>query len=148
MGQAHLVSKTGPIYNQIKNNTIYSMIFWGLPGVGKTTLARIISNSVGANFVEITPTSSGVADIKKTVSNAKNLLNINKKTILFVDEIHRFSKSQQDYLLQHIEDGTITLIGATTENPSFELIAPLVSRTTVYVFNHLFKRKRLIITIK
>ena len=86
--------------------------------------------------------------LKKTVSNEKNLLNINKKTILFVDEIHRFSKSQQDYLLQHIEDGTITLIGATTENPSFELIAPLVSRTTVYVFNTLNEKDLLLLLNK
>ena len=137
VGQEHLVGKDGPIYKLIKNKNVYSMIFWGPPGVGKTTLARIISSSLNANFVEITPTSSGVNDIKKIVSEAKNLLNTNKKTILFVDEIHRFSKSQQDYLLQHVENGTVVLIGATTENPSFEIISPLLSRCTVYVFKNL-----------
>lgn len=134
VGQSHLVSIDGPIYKQLQNKSIYSMIFWGPAGVGKTTLARIISKTLDANFVEITPTSAGVKDIKQIVLEAKGLFNKGKKTILFVDEIHRFSKSQQDYLLKHVEDGTIILIGATTENPSFEIISPLLSRSTVYVF--------------
>ena len=134
--QEHLVGKEGPIRKAIENNTIYSMIFWGTPGCGKTTLARIIAKELNASFIEISPTTSGVKDIKQAVEHAKSLFFGEKtRTILFVDEIHRFNKAQQDYLLPHVENGTLILIGATTENPSFSIVSPLLSRTRVYKFS-------------
>ena len=134
--QQHLIGPNGPIKKAIDNNTIYSMIFWGTPGCGKTTLARILANELKASFIEISPTTAGVKDIKQAVeaSNAK-FFGQKDRTILFVDEIHRFNKAQQDYLLPHVENGTLILIGATTENPSFSVVAPLLSRTRVYKFN-------------
>jgi len=138
--QEHLVGENGPIKKAIENNTIYSMIFWGTPGCGKTTLARIIAKELDASFIEISPTTSGVKDIKQAVEQAKALFFGEKsRTILFVDEIHRFNKAQQDYLLPHVEAGTLTLIGATTENPSFSIVSPLLSRTRVYKFNPISK---------
>ncbi len=138
--QEHLVGENGPIKKLLQNHTINSMIFWGPPGCGKTTLARLIANELNANFVEISPTTAGVKDIKETVENAKQRFFGQKDTtILFVDEIHRFNKAQQDYLLPHVENGTIILIGATTENPSFEVVSPLLSRTRVYKFNPITK---------
>ncbi len=138
--QEHLVGENGPIKKLLQNNTINSMIFWGPPGCGKTTLARIIANELDANFIEISPTTAGVKDIKAAVENAnQKFFGQKDQTLLFVDEIHRFNKAQQDYLLPHVEKGTITLIGATTENPSFEVISPLLSRTRVYKFNPITK---------
>jgi putative ATPase len=135
VGQEHLVGSEGPIKKALRNNSVYSMIFWGPPGTGKTTLARIISRELKANFIEISPTTAGVKDIKAAVENAKkDFFGEKILTILFVDEIHRFNKAQQDYLLPHVENGTIILIGATTENPSFEIVSPLLSRTRVYTF--------------
>ncbi|HSX39252.1 MAG TPA: replication-associated recombination protein A [Candidatus Saccharimonadales bacterium] len=135
VGQEHLVGENSPIKKLLQNNSIHSMIFWGPPGVGKTTLARIIANELNATFIEISPTTAGVKDIKQAVEvSKKDFFGEKKQTILFVDEIHRFSKSQQDYLLPHVEKGSLVLIGATTENPSFELNAPLLSRAKVYKF--------------
>nr|WP_072537208.1 replication-associated recombination protein A [Anaerococcus mediterraneensis] len=133
IGQDHLVGEGKIIRRMIKADRIYSMIFYGPPGVGKTTLAKIISKSTHMAFEEISAVASGIGDLKEKIKIAKdNLSYENKKTILFIDEIHRFNKSQQDYLLPFVEDSTIILIGATTENPYFEVNKALVSR--MYIF--------------
>ena len=133
LGQDHLIGEGKIIRRMIKADRIYSMIFYGPPGVGKTTLAKIISNSTNMAFEEVSAVASGIKDLKEKIKIAKdNLSYENKRTILFVDEIHRFNKSQQDYLLPFVEDSTITLIGATTENPYFEVNKALISR--MYVF--------------
>ena len=133
VGQEHLVGEGRVLRQAIDKDRVPSLVLWGPPGSGKTTLARLISQLTKATFVQLSAVTSGVADVRKAVSEARQQLGeIGKPTILFIDEIHRFSKSQQDALLPHVEDGTITLIGATTENPSFEVIAPLQSRTRVY----------------
>lgn len=136
-GQDHLVGKNAPIRLMLKSGDIPSMIFWGPPGSGKTTLARIIAKRLNAYFFEMSAVSAGKSDIKEVVDKAKRLRD--KKTILFLDEIHRFNKAQQDYLLPYVEDGTLILIGATTENPSFEIIPPLLSRVQVFVFKPIEK---------
>lgn len=135
VGQEHLVGKHKPIRQMIENKKVISMVFWGPPGTGKTTLAKIIAKYIEADFVLFSAvTGGGVAEIRKIISEAKKSYGLFKKpTVLFVDEIHRFNKAQQDAFLPHVEDGTITLIGATTENPGFEIIAPLVSRSQIYV---------------
>lgn len=141
VGQEHLVD-TGKIIHQIitrKQPT--SLILWGPPGSGKTTLARIIANETDAEFVELSAVTSGKADISRVVEHAKQNQRLGMTTILFVDEIHRFTKLQQDAFLPHVEDGTIVLIGATTENPSFEVIRPLLSRSRVLVLEPLGKEK-------
>jgi putative ATPase len=133
IGQAHLLAD-GEILRQIvKNKKPVSLILWGPPGSGKTTLARIIANAVEADFIEISAVTSGMADVRKIVEVAKMNREMGKQTVLFVDEIHRFNKAQQDAFLPHVESGLITLIGATTENPSFEVIRPLLSRSRVLV---------------
>ncbi|MCW6678544.1 replication-associated recombination protein A [Anaerococcus sp. NML200574] len=133
IGQEHLVGHGKIIRRMIKADRIYSCIFYGPPGIGKTTLAKIISNTTNMAFEEVSAVASGIGDLKEKVQIAKdNLSYENKRTILFVDEIHRFNKSQQDYLLPFVEDSTITLIGATTENPYFEVNKALISR--MYVF--------------
>ena len=137
IGQPHLVGPNGPIRKMIDSKQIFSMIFWGPPGSGKTTLARIIAKSVAADYHELSAVSAGKSDIKKIVA-APNSPNSPK--ILFLDEIHRFNKAQQDYLLPFVEKGILTLIGATTENPSFEIISPLLSRCRTYVFNELSEK--------
>jgi putative ATPase len=136
VGQEHLVGEGKPIRLSIASNQVHSMIFWGPPGCGKTTLARIIANTIKANFHQLSAVSAGKDDIKKIVAEAKQPL-IKEKHVLFLDEIHRFNKAQQDYLLPFVEDGTLILIGATTENPSFEVISPLLSRCQVFVLNEL-----------
>lgn len=133
IGQAHLLGD-GEILRQIvKNKQPVSLMLWGPPGSGKTTLARIIANAVDADFIEISAVTSGMADVRKVVERAKTNQQTGKRTVLFVDEIHRFNKAQQDAFLPHVESGLITLIGATTENPSFEVIRPLLSRSRVLV---------------
>lgn len=139
IGQTHLL-EGGEILRQIvKNKQPVSLILWGPPGTGKTTLARIIARETDADFVELSAVSSSKADITKVVERAKTNQNLNQRTILFVDEIHRFNKAQQDAFLPHVESGLITLIGATTENPSFEVITPLLSRSRVLVLQPLTK---------
>ncbi len=142
VGQEHLVGKGRFIRRMLENGQITSMVLWGPPGCGKTTLARLIAHYVNADFIPFSAVTSGVADVRKVISKAKEDRTLFKKhTILFIDEIHRFSKSQQDGFLPHVEDGTITLIGATTENPGFEVIAPLVSRSQIYVLYALSEKE-------
>ena len=137
-GQKHLIGEGKPIRKMIENNSVFSMVFWGPPGVGKTTLALIIANSVNAEFIQLSAVSSGVKDVRAAIEKAEiNQKHLSRKTILFIDEIHRFNKAQQDSLLHSVESGVITLIGATTENPSFEVISPLLSRCRVYVLEDL-----------
>ncbi|HYF96415.1 MAG TPA: replication-associated recombination protein A [Patescibacteria group bacterium] len=139
VGQEHLVN-TGKIINEIiANKKPTSLILWGPPGSGKTTLARIISKETGAEFIELSAVTAGKADVNRVVEEARANQRLGNQTILFVDEIHRFNKAQQDAFLPHVEDGTIILIGATTENPSFEIINPLLSRSRVLVLNPLGK---------
>ncbi len=135
VGQKHLVGENKPLRLLIENKQIFSMIFWGPPGVGKTTLARIIATEMKAEFWDLSAVSAGKDDIRKIVGQSKNL-NLIKK-ILFLDEIHRFNKAQQDFLLPYVESGQLILIGATTENPSFEVISPLLSRCRVFVLKEL-----------
>lgn len=137
IGQAHLLGD-GEILRQIvKNKQPVSLILWGPPGSGKTTLARIIAKEVEADFIEISAVTAGIADVKNIVKHAGENRRLGMRTVLFVDEIHRFNKAQQDAFLPHVESGLITLIGATTENPSFEVITPLLSRSRVLVLEPL-----------
>lgn len=139
-GQKHLIAEGKPIRIMIEKNEPSSMILWGPPGVGKTTLALLIANLVKAEFIQLSAISSGVKDVRAAIEKAEfNLKRKGSKTILFIDEIHRFNKAQQDSLLQSAEKGTIILIGATTENPSFEVISPLLSRSRVYILEELTK---------
>lgn len=145
IGQTHLLGD-GEILRQIvKNQEPVSLILWGPPGSGKTTLARIIANEVKAEFIEISAVTSGKKDVTIIIEHARQNWNLQLRTVLFVDEIHRFNKAQQDAFLPHVESGLITLIGATTENPSFEIINPLLSRSRVLVLQPLSKDE--IITI-
>lgn len=144
VGQTHLLGKDAVLRKAIESGRIPSMILWGPPGVGKTTLARVISNELERPFIQLSAINSGVKDIREAIARAKKQQFFSKPNpILFIDEIHRFSKSQQDALLGAVEDGTITLIGATTENPSFEVISALLSRSQVYVLEHLTKEELL-----
>lgn len=137
-GQEHLISKGKILYEAIGADHMFSAIFWGPPGSGKTTLAEIIANATKSEFVKISAVVSNVAEMKKIIEAAReNQKLYSKPTILFIDEIHRFNKAQQDVLLPHAESGVITLIGATTENPSFEVIGPLLSRSRVLVLKQL-----------
>ncbi len=140
IGQEHLVGKDAVLRKMIESGNMSSLILWGPPGVGKTTLAKIIANTLERPFFTLSAINSGVKDIREVIEKAKKQQFFSRPNpILFIDEIHRFSKSQQDSLLGAVEDGTITLIGATTENPSFEVISPLLSRCQVYILNHLDK---------
>ncbi|MGE5041996.1 MAG: replication-associated recombination protein A [Candidatus Levyibacteriota bacterium] len=138
IGQEHLVGKGRPIQKMLENRHISSMILWGPPGSGKTSLGHIIANNIDANFVFFSAVTSGVEDVRKVIKEAKKIrTGEDRQTVLFVDEIHRFNKSQQDAFLPFVEDGTIILIGATTENPGFRVNAPLISRAQVFVLNAL-----------
>ena len=141
-GQEHLLGPGKPLRVQIERDaqdaqSLGSMIFWGPPGVGKTTLAKIIAETTKANFVEFSAVMSGIKEIKQVMAAAAQAAEMHSRTILFVDEIHRFNKAQQDAFLPYVERGTIRLIGATTENPSFEIISALLSRCRVYVLQPL-----------
>ena len=139
IGQTHLLGSAEILRRIVKQKEPVSLILWGPPGTGKTTLARIIAREVEAEFVELSAVTSGKKDVEKVIEHARQNWNLRLRTILFVDEIHRFNKAQQDAFLPHVESGLITLIGATTENPSFEVITPLLSRTRVLVLQPLGK---------
>jgi putative ATPase len=140
VGQQHIIGKDKLLYRAIQADKISSIIFYGPPGTGKTTLAKVIANTTSADFKQINATVAGKKDMEDVVAQAKNNLGMyGKKTILFVDEIHRFNKGQQDYLLPFVEDGTIILIGATTENPYFEVNGALISRSIIFELKPLDK---------
>ena len=139
IGQTHLLGDNEILKQIVKNREPVSLILWGPPGSGKTTLARVIAKEVDAEFIELSAVTSGKKDVEKVIEHARQNWNLKLRTILFVDEIHRFNKAQQDAFLPHVESGLITLIGATTENPSFEVINPLLSRSRVLVLEPLAK---------
>jgi putative ATPase len=137
VGQEHLTGEEGAIGRMVAAGKLASMVLWGPPGTGKTTIARLLADAVGMRFVAISAVFSGVADLKKVFAEAREHGRIGKQTLLFVDEIHRFNRAQQDGFLPYVEDGTVVLVGATTENPSFELNAALLSRCQVLILNRL-----------
>ncbi|UMA65532.1 replication-associated recombination protein A [Roseivivax marinus] len=137
IGQAHVIGPEGPLGTMLASGALSSLVFWGPPGVGKTTIARLLADETDLHFVQISAIFSGVAELKKVFEAAKQRRRAGQGTLLFVDEIHRFNKAQQDSFLPHMEDGTILLVGATTENPSFELNAALLSRAQVLVLERL-----------
>lgn len=140
VGQQHIVGKDKLLYRAIKADKLSSIIFYGPPGIGKTTLAKVIAHTTSAEFMQINATSAGKKDMEEVITAAKNNQGMyGKKTILFIDEIHRFNKGQQDYLLPYVEDGTIILIGATTENPYFEVNGALLSRSVIFELKKLSK---------
>ena len=141
VGQSQLLGDTEILRRIVRQKEPVSLILWGPPGTGKTTLARIIAREVEAEFIELSAVTSGKKDVEKVIEHARQNWNLGLRTILFVDEIHRFNKAQQDAFLPHVESGLITLIGATTENPSFEVITPLLSRTRVLVLQPLAKNE-------
>src|SRR5881398_1181456 len=137
VGQEHLTGPDGAIGRMVAAGRLSSMILWGPPGTGKTSIARLLADAVGLRFVGISAVFSGVAELKKTFAEAREYARAGQRTLLFVDEIHRFNRAQQDGFLPYVEDGTVTLIGATTENPSFELNAALLSRCQVLILRRL-----------
>ncbi len=139
VGQKHVLGEGKLLRELAKSRTPFSLIFWGPPGSGKTTLARILANEMEAEFIELSAVTAGKGDVLRVVEHAKGNQRLAQRTVLFVDEIHRFNKSQQDAFLPHVESGLITLIGATTENPSFEIITPLLSRSRVIVLEPISK---------
>lgn len=145
VGQDHLLGDDGVITKMISSGSVRPMIFWGPPGTGKTTLARILANMIKAKFFQINAISSGVKELREIIAEAKESILTGTRTILFIDEIHRFNKAQQAALLKSVEDGTLIMIGATTENPSFEVITPLLSRSQVYTLNSLSEEELILI---
>ena len=137
VGQEHLTGPDGAIGRMVAAGKLASMILWGPPGSGKTTIARLLADAVGMRFVAISAVFSGVADLKKVFAESREHMKLGRQTLLFVDEIHRFNRAQQDGFLPYVEDGTVVLVGATTENPSFELNAALLSRAQVLILNRL-----------
>ena len=137
VGQNHLIGEEGPVGRMLASGRIASMILWGPPGVGKTTIARLIADHADLEFIQISAVFSGVADLRKAFEVAKSRRATGRGTLLFVDEIHRFNRAQQDGFLPYVEEGIVTLIGATTENPSFELNGALLSRAQVFVLKRL-----------
>jgi putative ATPase len=137
VGQEDLLAPGKPLRLQIERDDIGSMLFWGPPGCGKTTLARIIAHHTRSEFIPFSAVTSGIKEIKQVMGDAERARNYGRRTVVFVDEVHRFNKAQQDAFLPHVESGSITLIGATTENPSFEVISPLLSRMKVYILRAL-----------
>src|SRR6476619_1880118 len=137
VGQEHIIGPGKPLRLQIERDDPGSIIFWGPPGVGKTTLAKIIARVTKAEFIEFSAVMSGIKEIKQVMAEAEKARDYGTRTIVFIDEIHRFNKAQQDAFLPYVESGAIRLIGATTENPSFEIIGALLSRCRVYVLNPL-----------
>jgi len=137
VGQEDIAGQGKLLRKLIDKDQLMSLVFWGPPGVGKTTLAKIVAEQTKSDFIEISAVTSGKDELRKIIEGAKNALEAGKRTILFIDEIHRWNKAQQDALLPHVESGIITLIGATTENPSFEIIGPLLSRSRVFILKNL-----------
>ena len=137
VGQEHLTGPAGVIGRMVAAGKLASIILWGPPGTGKTTIARLLADAVGLRFVAISAVFSGVADLKKVFAESREHGRLGQQTLLFVDEIHRFNRAQQDGFLPYVEDGTVVLVGATTENPSFELNAALLSRAQVLILNRL-----------
>ena len=137
IGQEHLTGPDGAIGRMVAAGRLSSMILWGPPGTGKTSIARLLADAVGMHYLSVSAVFSGVADLKKAFAEAEQMQRMGKSTLLFVDEIHRFNRAQQDGFLPFVEKGLVTLVGATTENPSFELNAALLSRAQVLVLNRL-----------
>ena len=149
VGQGHLVGEGRVLRKAIEAGRLPSVVLWGPPGSGKTTLAFVISNSIDSHFAPVSAVSAGVADLRRVIEEAKERLKLyQQKTILFIDEIHRFNKAQQDAILPFVEDGTVTLIGATTENPSFEVTTPLLSRCQVFTLNSLVEDEIRVIILR
>ena len=138
VGQQHLLAPGKPLYASIRSGQLHSLILWGPPGAGKTTLARLIAQTANAQFIPLSAVMAGVKDIRAAVDSARAARAADgRPTLLFLDEVHRFNKAQQDTFLPYVEDGTLTFVGATTENPSFEVISALLSRARIYVLKAL-----------